>query len=314
MLRLSCFFVILITLSARAEIDPLCYTKGTCQDGSGDGRTYSSASPSTGNSIRLNPAAVPTEKGFGFEVLYYDDADLSIVQGLGRAGAALSPANSEETFFGPPSIEESDDYLKRKIENRKYESQTYTLATALRIYKNKKSGLSKFDLNLGLMGKYNKHTAKISPGSGVTGSWGPVQFGYSYYIDETQLSLELEKNARPEATRYNVQSYNIGVFLASIILSYSNLQMNLVNGHQYATDSIWMGSLFYRRTIFSLAWRSENSQRQWYNSELKTLEDRLTKNDYFVGLQFKATKNLMIGAFYNYYLLREGSLSATLFF
>lgn len=295
-----------------AVIDPNCYTTGTCQDG-GSGSS-SSASPSTGNSIRLNPAAVPTEKGFGLESIYYGSAEWSIVQGLGRAGAAISPANSEETFFGPPSVENDANYLQRHIESYKYESQKYTLATAFKIVQTKRSGLSKFDLNLGIMAKYNQFTNRITPGGGITGSFGPVQFGFSNYADETQLSPELDSSLRPAPTRYNVQTYNVGLFLASLILSYSNLQVKPENGTYGSTDSVLTASLFHRRFILSLAGRTEDSQRQWYNPETKLLEIKQIKSDYFAGLQYKATKNLLVGAFYNYYLLREVSATATLFF
>ena len=314
-MRILSWLLIIIILSQQAwsDIDPNCYTKGTCMDDSSSGRS-SSSNPSTGNAIRLNPAAVPTEKGFGLEAIYYNTAEWSIVQGLGQAGAALSPANSEETFFGPPSIEYNTDYLQRHIDGHKYESQKYTLATAFKLYKNKKSGLSKFDLNLGIMGKHNKYTQRITPGGGVSGSWGPVQFGYSYYADETQLSPDMDASTRPAPSRYNVQTYNIGLFLASVILSYSNLQMKLEDGTLNSTESIWMASLFYRRFILSLANRTEDSIREWYNPQTKALEVKQIKSDNFAGLQYKATQNIMIGAYYNYYLLREGSLSVTLFF
>jgi len=297
------------TQKTYAIIDPNCYSKGTCLGSD----SSPSSSPSVGNEIRLNPAAVPTEKGFGLETIYYNDAEWSIVQGLGRAGAAISPANSEETFFGPPSVELNSDYLQRHLDHDKYKSQKYTLSTAFKITK-KTSKKNSLKLNLGVMAKYNKFTKNITPGGGLAGSFGPVQFGGSYYLDETQLSPELDDAARPTPTRYKVQTYNIGLYLTSIILSYSYLQMNLENGDTQSINSVLTASLFYNRFIFNLAGRIENSSRQWYNPDSKLLESKQIKNDYFGGIQVRLNKNIMLGSFYNYYLLNEFSTTLTLFF
>ena len=309
---LTILFTIFWSQNSPAEFDLECYIKGDCRHSVGGG---SSANPSAGNEIRLNPAAVPTEKGLGIEAINYSTTEWSVVQGLGWAGAAISPANSEETFFGPPAIEYSTDYLNRYIAARKYESQKYTLASAFKLIDKSGSGLSRFNLNLGAMIKYNKYTARITPGGGLTGSMGPFLFGYSYYLDETQLDPQLNSSLRPPASRYSVQTFNVGLYLTSMVLNYSNLQMTPENSSTPpSTVTVIMASLLTQRFIFNLAARTEDSSRPWYNPETSTLVLKQIKKEYFGGIQYRFTKNLMAGTFYNYYLFQELSLTATLFF
>ncbi|RYZ67520.1 MAG: hypothetical protein EOP09_10905, partial [Proteobacteria bacterium] len=168
---------------AFAEFDWECYLNNGCRSSSG----RSSGNPSSGGQIRINPAAVPTEKGFGIEGIYFSpEIDVSLVRGLGRVGAAISPSNSEETFFGPPGFEDSSMYLYRHVDLKKYPNQKYTLAAAGKLIDKYGSGDTQLNLNLGVMGKYNKFTTNVSPGLGLNGTFGPVSFGGSYYMDETQ--------------------------------------------------------------------------------------------------------------------------------
>ena len=139
-----------------------CGDKGGYSGGSG-------GAPTRGSKIRLNPAVIPLDQSFGGEFLYFDNSvDFAIVKGLGRIGAAISPSNSEETFFGPPGVEVSSDFLTRHQEKHKYPSQKITLATAFGLLNNKRSGLSRFEINLGVMGKYNRKTEAANAGGVAT--------------------------------------------------------------------------------------------------------------------------------------------------
>ncbi len=237
-----------------------------------------------------------------------------MVQGLGWAGAAISPANSEETFFGPPSIEYSSDYLARNIASKKYESQKYTLASAFKLFDKSGSGLTRFNLSFGAMVKYNKYTARLTPGGGLTGSLGPLLFGLSYYLDETQLDAQLDPSLRPPAIRYSVQTYNVGFYLTSLVLNYSNLLMSPENSTSQSSVTVLMASLLTQKFIFNLAARTEDSTRPWYNAETLSLVTKQIKKGYFGGVQYRFAKSFMAGTFYNYYLLSEFSLTGTLFF
>jgi hypothetical protein len=308
-LAVSWFIIFFWAQPTRAEFDLECYISADCTRVGGG----TSSNPSAGNEIRLNPAAVPMEKGFGVEVVYFGTPEWSIVQGLGRAGASISPANSEETFFGPPAVEYPSDFLERHRSGIKYESQKYTLSTAFKVAKHG-SGRSRFNLNIGAMAKYNKYTYRTTPGGGLGGAFGPILFGASIFLDETQLDPELDPSIRISPIRYKVQTYNLGLYLTSVILNYSNLQMIPENGGSTSTIKVLMASLLTKRFVFNLAHRAEDSTRSWYNPYNDSLETKQIKEDYFLGVQYRMTKKLMTGVFLNYFMLNELSLTGTLFF
>lgn len=276
--------------------------------GSGQRRSVSAA-PSTTSRINLNPSAVPTQKSFGIEVIgYKGEGDLGIVRGFGRVGAALTPSNSEETFFGAPGFELDNELLARKIDAQKYKNQKYTLATAFNLFE-KGSGLRQASLNLGLLAKYNSITKATTPGGGLSGILGPFIFGYSVYRDETLIS-----SSDPLATakvQSIVETYSVGVYLNSLILDYSTLRIQ--NTEVLFVDLLTM-SLFVKKFIFSASQRIENSNRAGYNFRAKELEYEQKQVEYFYGIQYRVTPNILIGGLYNYYLLREASVTGTILF
>lgn len=307
------FLILFFSLAARAEIDLECYFKGNCIGG----RKSSSNNPSTGNQVRINPSTVPTEEGFGLEGLFYkSEVDVSLVRGMGRIGAALSPSNSEETFFGPPGFELDLEYQNRKQEAQKLPNQKFNLSTAISLVNKQGEGLDRYSLNFGVMAKYNKLTKSLNPGAGVTAIWGPLSVGGSFYNDETQIepSAFYPLYVDTIVLKYKVQTYNVGLFLNSLILDYSHLTLTSDDIQNPYEVSIISASLLVKKFIFSLAHRAEESDRPAYNFETKLLETERIKGDYFGGVQYRMNNNIMLGVFYKYYLLHEGSFSATLFF
>jgi hypothetical protein len=278
------------------------------------GAAPSSGAPTHGSKLRINPSAVPTEKTLGLEGIYYSGSiDFALVKGLGRVGAAISPSNSDETFFGPPAIETSEDLFERKDDRRKYPQQKITLATAFNLFSNRSSGLKRFELNLGAMGKYNRRTHDVLPGGGVSGIAGPLTFGYSIYRDQTQLNdAPADQEESRTIVNSNVQTYSVGVYLNSVALDYSFLRTQTTDD-DVSTVSVTTGTLMIQRTLTTLAVRQEKSDRLAYNYSTRTLEVKEKKNEIFGGFQFAITKHLMIGGFYNYYLLHEVSAGAILF-
>lgn len=297
-------------LRAHAEWDLKCYMKDNCNGHSG--RTTSN--PSTGSQVKINPSAVPTEAGYGLEgLLYKNDVDLALVRGTGRVGAAISPSNSEETFFGPPGFENQQDYYNRKLNSEKFPNQKLTLAAAFNLVDNRASGLRAFSLKLGAMAKYNKLTTNTTPGVGVSGILGPITFGGSAYNDQTQIE---DPTGGPLVTQvdYQVQTYNVGLFLHSFIIDYSHLQLKITDSPVISEVTLLTVSLLLNKFIFTAAKRTENSQRLYYNYSTQQLEVQQIKEDVFAGVQYSITKNVILGIFYNYYMLREYSVAATFFF
>lgn len=301
--------------SAKATKSIDCYIVKDCLNGSGGGSGGGGPSPSTGGKIRVNPSAVPTEKGYGIEGIYYDEeVDLALVKGLGRVGAGISPSNSEDTFFGPPGFEFTEETFERKREKKKYPNQKVTIATAADIVKRRGSGLKTFGMKLGLMGKYNRKTQGWNGGGGLNMIVGPFALGASQYNDETLLAEVLGGEEKLVA-KYKVQTLNAGISLNSLLLDYSVMKMHTTEDNElFATVNHITAGLMWKRMILTIARRTEDSQRLAYNYEKDLMEEKQIKEDYFGGIQVRVFNPLSIGAYYNYYLLREYSVSATLFF
>jgi hypothetical protein len=298
--------------AAHAVTNLECYKFVGCMGGHSQS---SSANPSYSNQIRINPSAVPTEKGFGIEgIMYGGEVDVSLAHGLGRVGAALSPSNSEETFFGPPGVELQQDLLVRKQQGKKYPNQKITLASAFNLLSKNGSSLGSYSLNLGVMGRYNKLVKEVLPGVGLSAIVGPFSLGTSFYQDETQLDNTYLGTIDPTVIKYQVTAYNGGISLGSLLVDYSYLQLLEPVSQATSTVRLITASLLVRKLILTASKRTEDSARDNYNYSTKQLEVQQIKEDIFGGIQVNATKNLMIGILYNYYLLHEYSLTATLFF
>lgn len=287
-----------------------------CYDGVYDcGRSWSGSSSgnsSTGGKVKINPSAVPIENGLGIETIFFkSDVDFAIVRGNGRIGAAISPSNSEETFFGPPGFVLPEEILARKIAVTKYPNQKVTLATAFNIAEKNGSLLSSYSLRAGFMAKYNQRTHGVNPGFGVSGALGPFTFGGSVYNDETQLDYSDYGSLLTPAIRYQVRTYNVGLFLSSLVLDFSNLR---VATPDVSAVNLITASFFIKKIILTVSKRIEDSSRPYYNFETKTLEVKRIKEESFGGIQYSFSKNFMLGGLYNYYLLHEYSATATLFF
>ncbi len=305
---IAAIFLCLFPALAFAELPLECYRIPGCRSGGA-----SSFTPSGGGRVRVNPSAVPTDKGFGIEGIFFkDEVDLSIVRGTGRIGAAISPSNSEETFFGPLGFEYTPDFYERKYEKEKYPNQKITFASAFNLVDQRGSALTSYSLKMGIMAKYNKQTQGTNAGGGLSGNLGPLTFGGSIYKDETRL---IDSNpyfpTPPFDYHYQVQTYNVGLFLNSLVIDYSHME---VRDTEVSTVQVLAATLAVYDFIFTWARRSEDSYKPYFNFETKALETQRVKYEGFGGIQYKLGKNFIIGGLYNYYLLHEYTLSATLFF
>lgn len=302
--------VFLFIFSHRANAEN-CYLINECYHW----RSSSSANPSSGSQLKINPSSVPTEKGWGIEAIQFKrDTDFSFVRGNGRMGAAISPANSEDTFFGAPGFEASWKLYDRKYDQNKFPNQKYTFATAVNLIDKNGSGLRRYYLKLGLMAKYNELSYNTTPGAGLSAAWGPLAVGYSMYDDQTLIDYGIYSTPPNELFKYKVQTYNGGLFLNALVLNYSNLRLESEDKSYLATVHLYTASLSIKSLILTASKRVEDSPALSYDFELKQLETKQIKEEYFGGLQYNFSKNITLGALYNYYLLREYSATMTLFF
>lgn len=273
----------------------------------------SSSGPSRATQLKINPSAVPTEKGLGIEgILFKEEVDLALVRGNGKMGASISPSNSENTFFGSPAPESDSYLLERKIYQNKYPNQKITLALAVNIFKPAGSGIKKRTLKAGFMGKYNSLTKHITAGIGTSGILGPLDFGFSIYDDESQVNDGAGFSI--QEIKYRVQTYNLGLHLSSLFLGYSHLYLATPDFSYTNHVSLFTVNMQINRFILTGSKRIEQSPTPFYNHETRLLETKELKEDYFIGVQYLASNNFTIGLMHNYYLLRELSVITTIFF
>lgn len=309
------FSILILSARAQAYGGDFCNpATQRCWEYSGRS-TSAPAYPSNNSRINVNPSAVPTDEGFGIETIVYRGYwDLSLVKGTGRVGAAISPSNGEESFFGPPGFENSTNYFNRKMRQEKYTQQKYVLATAVNLYSNKADGLGRFSLNAGAAGRYNKFTKALTPGAGITGIGGPFTFGFAYSQDETQIDPAYTTPAAGTTTlRTSSETYSLGIYLNSLAVDYSLMRI-YGEGLGEFNVSLFTTSLMLKRAILTASLRTEVSGRPRFNRTEQTLTQDTTKSNLFLGAQVSVTKTVMLGMFYNYYLLDEISAGGTLFF
>lgn len=308
------FILFLMMSSLGFAKDISCYIDVTCSSGS---RSGSTGNPSTGNQIRINPSAVPTQKGFGLEGIYFNsETDFSIVQGIGRIGAAVSPSNSDETFFGTPGLEITENLLDRKLNDKKYPNQKINLATAMVLTEKNRSLFKSYALKLGVMGKYNRLTKNTNLGAGLSGMLGPLTFGYSQFKDESLLDFGLEGSDPTEIAKYQVKTHSVGLSVNSFLLDVSQLRY-VDPQYDFTEESsvrIITLSFNYKKFIFTISDRVEESHRPVFNYDTEMLEEQNVKKDNFQAIQYIASKHMTVGLLHNYYLLRELAVTATVFF
>ena len=69
-----------------------------------------------------------------------------------------------------------------------------------------------------------------------------------------------------------------------------------------------------KHVLFNLAYRHEDSPAPSYTGGPTPVTYAKTKSDMFAGMQLSLGRHLIVGMNYNYFLLREMSFSASLFF
>lgn len=147
----------------------------------------------------------------------------------------------------------------------------------------------------------------------MTATFGPFNFSTASYKDETLLVYPEFYFLPNQAVKYNVKTYSWGLSLSSLLLDQSTLQLFFDDTDEKWTVHLTTISLMVKKMIITASKRREESTRAAYNFKTSQLDYLEVKEDVFGGLQIHATKNLMLGVLYNYYMLHETSITATIF-
>jgi hypothetical protein len=243
----------------------------------------------------------------------------NLASGNGRVGGALVNASLENSFFGNRTYELDSQYLKRNKEKKQYKSKKLNLALGGKLFQKKNASL-----DMGILLKRHSEIKRINPGIGASARWGFLTLGASTYQDDFHLDLVNNIDpytGLPYAAAYNkteyterfvVSTYSIGARIKSLALDYGVIKTRYDRDEMNTEAQLYSSSYIYGDFMFNLAYRIETSPAPKYIDGALKLKE--SKKDIFAGVQASLGKYVIVGVNYNYFLLREFSLLATVFF
>ena len=281
----------------------------------GDGTDSAMSSVGGGESLTgftLNPASVPVKDAQGLAAIYYKiRPQFLFVKGTGRIGAAVSPSNGDDTFFGNPSFETNTDYLYRRQNKFPFQQTKVALGLAASVFDNEGSMWTRIQLSIGVLGRYIQASNNITPGLGVTFLAGPLQLSAAISKDETGISAEGSVPASIQKDQ--TTSISATLPLGNVVLDYTKLALTPETGNPVNVDLANI-TVLLERFIFSAAYRIEKSDRPGFDEGTQSLITKNAKEDIFGSIQYSVFSFAQVGVFYNYFLLSEVSGGLTVFF
>jgi hypothetical protein len=298
-------------------------------------RSAGASLPSVNSAAFNNPAAISLSKGLGVESIHYNGkAQLGIITGTGRIGAAISNFPNDGTFFGNSAIETTNEFRKRSVEFGRLEQDKLILAGAFNLF----GGDSNKGLQADIGIIYRRHTVleKDYYGGGIILSYNKIiSLGASFYDDAHYSNKSGQKDTLIDAngnqttvyyptnlnlnveTTYKVSSYVAGLKFSKLALDYITFRTksddNSVQEVEVDAEvDIYNLSYFYKTWIFSYGRRFETSFKEVYKEEIFIEQEN--KSNTFLGAQYATSNGFLLGGFINYYLLGELSLGLTYFF
>lgn len=274
-----------------------------CPDAFGASRsTTNTSAPLNSAAAPVNPASMSTKRGFGIEALKFKHwYDFSVISGTGVIGSAIGFSNQDNTFFGGHTPETSEQKLDREEYDKKFKSPKVTGIVAFSPIRGKNDNSLK--LNVGFIGKYNQDSKRYHYGAGASASFMMFSAGAARFRDDYQNTLD------KAVEQYYVNSFTFGVKFSSLAVdwTYFKNETQLPARVRYFT-----ATFFTKRFMFTYGARNADVGRvNAQTSGYPLVNEKVL--DTFLGVQYLVNKQIIIGAFANYYLLDELSLGLTIF-
>ncbi len=267
-------------------------------------RSSQQSLPSTASSASLNPANVSYDKGLGVEAIHqsFNSSLFNLSTGNERIGGVLINSNLENSFFANRTPEVESERIEREINYKQFTTDKYSFALGSKIIKRKN-----FNLDLGILLKYNTDIHRLNPGAGLSSKIGPITLGASIYQDDYLLkSISYQE-------RFTVLTYSAGTRIKNFAFDIGTIKSKYLY-YQNEENTIYLYSFAYafKNVLLNYAVRNEKGPfPDFFNNELKTKE---TKVDSFASIQWSIGKHLTLGISHNYFLLNELTLSTAIFF
>lgn len=280
--------------------------------------TQSSSSPSPASSAALNPSNISSIRGMGVEAIYQPRNSIlfDIASGNGKIGALISPT-LENSFFGNRTIELDDVQQIRQEDKKQYKNKKYNFASGFKLIDRKQIGI-----DLGLSAKWNEDIKVLNPGFGATLRIGFLHLGAYRYSDDIKIELEnyidpytsipyslIYKNSIYKE-KFWVETYTGGFRLKNFTFDAGVIKTRY---HFYPENTriyIYSATYNWKDWLFLAAIRKEFSPNFAYVN--KVMIEQRKKEEIYYGFQFLVNRHVILGANYNFFLLRELSGSLTI--
>jgi hypothetical protein len=284
-------------------------------------RSSSASLPSAASASNLNPANVSFDRGFGIEASHqsHNSVNFNVATGTGKLGGALISQSLENGFFGNRVIELDPVLLERYQERKQYKSKKLNLALGGKLFRKKH-----VTLDAGILLKRHSVLKNINTGIGLSARLGPIHVGASMYKDDFHLDLkdridphtgipyEFIFGAETYDDTFKVQTYSVGTKIKNLALDAGVIRSKYDKTDVETVINLYSAAFFYGKFLFNYAIRNEiTPSYKIINGELV---DQRSQNEIFGGIQYSVGKHLIVGVNYNFYLLREISLNAIVFF
>jgi hypothetical protein len=317
-------FIALVLLSAgSAEAKDICdiLNLKNCSKVTRQSRRSSMSSlPGPATSASSNPATVSFDRGLGIEAIAQSGNKtlLGFASGTGRVGAALISSSLENTFFSNRIPELEGDYKYRLEENKQYKTQKLSLALGARLWNSEN-----VTLDSGIILKRHSEVRDINLGAGLSGRLYFFSFGFSayqddLYLDYTRINLQtglpysLETGRDDYHEKFTVLNSFVGLKWKNLNIDYGIIQSKYKIEEEGTRITILAASYVFGNNLINLSLRDETSPRKVHTDEV--LKDKKKKSDVFWSYQRSVGKHLILGLNYNYFLLEEASIIASVFF
>ncbi len=288
--------------------------------GSNAPQTSSRSAPSASVASALNPSNISRIKGLGVEFSYQPSNPLGygLVTGNGKFGGALVASSGDNTFFGNRTFELDEDYLERRIDDKRYKNKKLTVALGLSLLEKKN-----YSLDLGISAKRHSEIKRINPGVGLAGRFYFFNMGFYTYVDDTKVNLkghyhpytgipyEAIYNSTTYSEKYQVTTLTLGTKIKGLALDYASIRTKYKFYENPTNIHIYSSSYMIKNFMLNLAYRQEESDN--LKEKDGVLSTQRNKSDIYGGVQYIINRNFMVGLAYNSFLLNELSGNFTLF-
>lgn len=283
-------------------------------------RTTFPTAPTPATAAILNPSNVSFDRGLGLEAIVQpkNPVFFSVASGTGKMGGALISGSLDNSFFGNRVPELNESIIERYSNDQQYKPRKLSLALGGKLFANRNAGL-----DFGIILKRHSDIKEINTGAGLSGRYRMFHLGASIFQDDSYMDLTKyidPATGQPYSTslgqenldnKFTVTTITGGMRLGNVAIDVGSITSHPKYFNEETKIMLYSAAYHFRNFLLNVAYRQEHSSAPVYkDGELEVEQD---KTAIFTSAQYSLSKHLIFGVNYNYFLLDEVSLSATIF-